>query len=130
MVTDPVGDMLTRIRNALLAKKESVNVPYSKLRLEVARFLQKKGFIEDIKKRGKKTKKSVKLVLSSKKSGPKISYLKQISKPSRRVYAGYARLKPYREGRGVYIISTPIGIIDEKEAKKQKVGGEILGAVY
>lgn len=127
---DPIADMFSRIRNALLAKKESVNVPASQIKLEIARFLQKKGFIEEIKKRGKKTKKIIKLVFFSDETGPKINNIAQISKLSQRVYSGYRELKPHGEGYGTYIISTPKGIMDWKESKKSKVGGEILGVVY
>lgn len=122
--------MFSRIRNALLAKKESVVVPASQIKLEIARFLQKKGFIEEIKKRGKKTKKIIKLVFFSDAAGPKINNIAQISKPSRRVYVGYRELKSHSKGYGTYIISTPKGILDGKEAKKSKFGGEILGVVY
>lgn len=127
---DPIADMFSRIRNALLAKKESVNIPASRIKLEIARFLQKKGFIEEIKKRGKKTKKIIKLVFFKDKTGPKISNIAQISKPSRRVYAGYHELKSRSEGHGAYIISTPKGIMDGKEAKKSKLGGEVMGVVH
>lgn len=130
IIMDPIADMFSRIRNALLAKKESVNVPASQIKLEIARFLQKKGFIEEIKKRGKKTKKIIKLVFFSDGTGPKINNIAHISKPSRRAYSGYRELKPHSEGRGTYIVSTPKGIMDGKEAKKSKVGGEILGIVY
>lgn len=127
---DPIADMFSGIRNALLVKKGSVSVPASRIKLEVAKFLQKKGFIEEIKKRGKKTKKIIKLVLFSDGVNPKINSITQISKPSRRAYAGYRGLKQYGKGYGTCIISTPKGIMDEKEAKKLKVGGEILGIVY
>ena len=126
---DSIADMFSRIRNALLAKKESVSVPASRIKLEIARFLQKKGFIEEIKKRGKKTKKIIKLVFFSNAASPKISDITQISKPSRRVYAGYRELKSHSR-RGTYIISTPKGIMDGKEARKLKLGGEIIGVIY
>lgn len=119
--------MFSRIRNALLAKKESVSIPASQIKLEIARFLQKKGFIEEIKKRGKKTKKIIKLVFFKDEISPKISNIAQISKPSRRVYSGYRELKPHS---GTYIISTPGGVMDGKEAKKSKVGGEVIGVIY
>lgn len=124
---DPISDMFSKIRNALMAKKESVSIPYSKFKLEIAKFLQKKDFIKDIKKRGRKNKKFIKLIFAEKE---KLNNIVRISKPSRRIYAGRVDLKPYRDGFGAYIISTSQGLLDEKEAKKLKVGGEVVGAVY
>lgn len=127
---DPISDMFTRIRNSLMAKKEFVIVPYSKFRLEIAKFLQRHGFIKEIKKRGKKTKKIIKLIFFAEEEKQKIHSLSKVSKPSKRIYAGYRNLKPYRSGAGMYILSTPKGIISDKEAKKLKVGGEVIGKIY
>lgn len=123
--------MLSRIKNAARSKKSVVSIPYSNAKMEVAKLLEKRGVIGEISKRGKKNRRSIELVLLSDESGKtKVSDLKRVSRPSRRIYKGWRDISPLKGGEGFYIISAPIGIIDDKEARKLKVGGEILGEVW
>ncbi len=125
---DSIADMLTRIRNAQMVRKKTVRIPFSKEKFKIAQILSKEGFVGEIKKRGKKTKKSIEIELKYlPDKSPFISLLKKISKPGCRIYAGYKELKPKR---GILIVSTSKGIITHKEAKKFKVGGEVICEIH
>jgi len=125
---DPIADMLTRIRNAQMVRKKTVKIPFSKEKFKIAQILAKEGFVGEIRKKGKKTRKSIEIELKYlPDKSPFISSLKRISKPGCRIYAGYRELKPKR---GILIVSTSKGIMTHKEAKKLKVGGEVLCEIY
>jgi small subunit ribosomal protein S8 len=130
-VTDPIADMLTRIRNGVKARFNNVDVPGSKLKIEIARILKDEGFIKNYKflKDGKQGILRVYL-----KYGPGQSIvvygLKRISKPSCRVYVKSNDIKPVYNGMGISILSTSKGIMTDKKARKEKVGGEILCNVW
>lgn len=128
--TDPISDMLTRIRNASMVGKEEVGLPVSKLKLSVLSVLKDAGYIEDFKeeKNGSFGRVSVKLKYENKKSV--ISLLERVSKPGRRVYSGKSEIPRVLSGKGIVIISTPKGVMTGNEAKKQGLGGEILCKVY
>ncbi len=128
---DPIADMFTKIRNAQAVKKEMVLIPYSKLKAEIAKLLLKHGYIKEISRRGKKSKKNLELLLKYDEKGkPAITHLVRISKPSRRVYLPLKEIKPVRGGYGAMIFSTPKGLLTNKEARQEKVGGEAIGEIW
>ncbi|MBI3671276.1 30S ribosomal protein S8 [Candidatus Azambacteria bacterium] len=130
-MTDPIADMLTRIRNAGMVGKPIVHIPYSKIKMAIADVLKGAGFIDSCEKKGKKIRKTIEIKLKYEENGqPRISDLKRISKPSQRIYKGYGELFNIRQGFGLSIISTPMGVMSNKEARKNKVGGELLCEVW
>ncbi len=130
MVTDPVGDMLTQIRNAGMAGLDTVSLPYSKLKFEVASIVSREGFLGTVKKEGQDPK--AKLVLEVLYDGhePKIKGLKRVSKPGLRWYIGHKNVKRVLGGLGISILSTSKGIMTGSEAKKQGIGGEVLAEIW
>ena len=128
---DPIADMLTSIRNAQAARKETVSVPYSKIKMEIAKVLAKEKFIKEADHRGKKINKMIDIVLNyDSLNRPTITRLKRVSKPSRRIYSPYSKIKKIRQGFGSQILSTPKGILSGKEARREKIGGEVICEVY
>ena len=128
---DPIADMLTSIRNAQAARKETVSIPYSKIKMGIAKVLAKEKFIKEADHKGKKVKKTIDIVLNYNNSNlPAITSLKRVSKPSRRIYSPSSKIKKIRQGFGFQIISTPKGILTGKEARKEKIGGEVICEVY
>ncbi len=128
MLTDAIGDMLIRIKNGQMRKKESVEIhPKSKMKLEILRILKEEGFIEGYEEKDK----TVIVKLRYYPNGePLIRDVRRVSKPSRRVYVKYSELKPVMNGLGIAILSTPKGIMSDKTARKLKVGGELLLEVW
>ena len=130
-ITDPIADMLTRIRNANSSKHESVSVPCSKLRIEIAKILDKEGYIAGYEVIEDEIQGIIKINL---KYGPGkqkvITGLKRVSKPGLRVYASKENLPRVLKGLGIAIISTSKGIMTDKEARKLNVGGEVLAFVW
>ncbi|MCK5061042.1 MAG: 30S ribosomal protein S8 [Elusimicrobiales bacterium] len=137
-MTDPIADMLTRIRNASAVKKQEVVLPMSKIKFEIARILKKEGWILDaevLTGKGEKNKSSVfdelKLILKYKKSGRScISCIKRISRPGLRVYSKKDNLPKVLNNLGMAIISTPSGLMTNKEARKKGLGGEVICEIY
>ena len=130
MVTDPIADMLTRIRNAIQAKHESVVIPSNKEKLEIARILKEEGFITDFVVDGD-LKTNIIITLKYGKNNEKvITGLKRISKPGLRVYARANELPRVLNGLGIAIISTSQGMITDKEANKKHIGGEVVAYVW
>ncbi len=128
---DPIADMLTSIRNAQAARKETVSVPYSKIKMEIAKVLAKEKFIKEADHKGKKINKTIDIVLNyNGLNRPAITSLKRVSKPSRRIYSPSSKIKKIRQGFGFQILSTPRGILSGKEARKEKIGGEVICEVY
>jgi len=125
-MVDPITDMLNRIRNAQAVLKETVEVPFSNLKYEIAKILEKNGFIEKVEKKGKKTKKIIEITLKYDNKIPAISGLKRISKPGQTIYLGHRKIKRVKGGYGIAIISTSKGLMTDKEARKQKLGGEVI----
>ena len=128
---DLIANMLTIIRNAQAVKKESVKAPYSKVNLGISEVLKKEGWIKgvEIKKRGEKS--WIIINLSYDKDGmPEIKEIKRVSKLGKRIYVGYRDIPVIRQGYGLAVLSTQNGIIAGKDARKQKVGGEILCKVW
>ena len=130
-MTDPIADMLTRIRNSKAVGKPTVYIPYSKMKMSIANVLKKEGFIDSCDKKGKKIRKSIEIKLKYNTEGESyISNIKRVSRPSQRIYKGYSELFDIRQGFGISILSTPMGVISNKEARKNKVGGEVLCEVW
>jgi small subunit ribosomal protein S8 len=127
MVSDPVGDFITQLKNASAVRKESVILPYSKLKFSIAQKLESIGYVKAVSKRGKKIRKSIQVdLLYGEKGAPRISGAQRLSKPGRRVYRPASKIYPVRYGKGALILTTPKGILADWEARKEKVGGEAL----
>ncbi len=129
---DSISDMLTRIRNAMHSKQRQVEIPYSKLKYEIARVLMQEGYISNFQEMGNEgVKKKILVQLKYSEDGKPIIYgLKRISKPSRRVYVKCDELPKVIGGMGVTILSTPKGILTDREARNEQVGGEVLCQVW
>lgn len=130
-MSDPIADMLTRIRNANMVKHETVEVPASKLKIELARVLKEEGFIAgyELKEAGKF--KVISITLKYEANGkPVITKLERISKPGLRSYSKSKNLQKVLGGMGVAIVSTPKGLLTDRKARKENVGGEVLCYVY
>ena len=130
VVSDPIADMLTRLRNAMKAKHSEVRIPASKEKAAIAEVLKQEGYIGDSKVEGDVPKKELVLDIKYYDNKPVISGLKRISKPSCRVYVKSKEIPRVRGGMGIAILSTPEGILSGKEAKQKNVGGEVLCYVW
>jgi small subunit ribosomal protein S8 len=131
MVSDPIADMLTRIRNGLKAKFPKVDVPSSKLKLEIARILKDEGYILNYKIVDEGSHKAIRVYLKYQDNGaPVISNLERVSRPGCRVYVGSREIPKVLGGLGISILTTPRGVLTGKEARRQNVGGELLCRVY
>lgn len=140
MLTDPISDMLTRIKNAYAAHKDEVVLPSSKIKLAIATLLKNNGYLFDVAEegdpaspsglRGTGNKKDLKLKLSYRRNEAAVQDVKRVSKPGRRVYASAKELPNVLSGFGIAIVSTPKGIMTNKEARKLNVGGEIICEIY
>jgi len=129
-VTDPLGDLLTRIRNGQRAKKDSVLSPASKLRLRVLDVLQREGYIRGYSDEQMGPAAGVRIELKYFEGQPAIKHVARVSKPGRRVYSGSQELPKVRNGLGITIVSTPRGVLSDAEAREQNVGGEVLAEVF
>jgi len=133
-MTDPLGDMLTRIRNGQQARKDSVVSPASKLRVRVLDVLQREGYIRGYQEAsdgdGSGAHKSLRIELKYFEGQPAIQHVSRVSKPGRRVYSGSQELPRVRGGLGITIVSTPKGVLSDAEARAQNVGGEVLAEVF
>ncbi len=137
-MTDPITDMLNRINNALAVFKETVEIPFANQKFEIAKILEKEGYIKSAEKKGRAEKKTIIIELKyqkdntnkNKKEKPLISSLKRVSRPGQRIYTSYKNIKPVRGGEGIAIISTSFGLMTDKEAKKKKLGGEVICQIW
>jgi small subunit ribosomal protein S8 len=129
-MTDPLGDMLTRIRNGQQARKDSVLSPASKLRARVLDVLQREGYIRGYQEAAEGAHKSLRIELKYFEGQPAIQHVSRVSKPGRRVYSGSQELPRVRGGLGITIVSTPKGVLSDAEARAQNVGGEVLAEVF
>lgn len=125
-MTDPVADMLTRIRNAQMAEKASVSMPASKLKLAIATVLKSEGYIEDFLVRENDGKKTMEVGLKYYAGRPVIDRIERVSKPGLRVYRGKSDLPNVMNGLGIAIVSTPKGVMTDRAARASNVGGEVL----
>ena len=129
-LTDPLGDLLTRIRNGQQAKKDSVVTPASNLRVRVLDVLQREGYIRGYSEEAVGPQKGLRIELKYFEGQPAIHHLARVSKPGRRVYSGARELPRIRNGLGITIVSTPRGVLSDAEARDQNVGGEVLAEVF
>ena len=130
-MTDPIADMLARIRNAVSAKHSRVDIPASKLKLEIARILKEEGYINNFVIKGEGAKKSVRIFLRYDARGTSsITHLARVSKPGRRVYVGALDMPRVLGGYGISIVSTSKGLMSAKNARRSKIGGEVLAEIY
>lgn len=129
-MTDPISDMLNQIRTALAVEKPEITVPFSQLKHNIAEILSSEGFLGASKKAMKQEMKSLKITLKYNEGIPAITGLKRVSKPGQRIYAGYAELKAVKGGRGISIVSTPKGLMTNKRARKESLGGEVICEIW
>ncbi|HTG37731.1 30S ribosomal protein S8 [Sphingomonas sp.] len=129
-LTDPLGDMLTRIRNGQRARKDSVLSPASKLRVRVLDVLQREGYIRGYSEEQMGPAAGIRIELKYFEGQPAIKHVARVSKPGRRVYSGSQDLPRVRNGLGITIVSTPKGVLSDAEAREQNVGGEVLAEVF
>ena len=130
-ITDPIADMLTKIRNANMAKYEKVDIPTSKLKLEIIKILKNEGYIKTFKKISQDGKNQIRIFLKyDDEMNPIIRELKRISKPGRRVYTGYGKMPRILNGYGTLIVTTSQGVITGRKASERKVGGELICSVW
>lgn len=126
MLTDPIADMLTRIRNAHLALHKEVSVPRSKMKESLAAILKQEGYVDDVKVDDT----AINIALKYHEGKPAISGLKRVSKPGRRVYVGSSQIPRVQNGLGICIVSTSRGVLDGVTAHDQKVGGELVCEIW
>lgn len=128
--TDPIADLLTRIRNAAMVGKTEVRVPSSKLKIVVAKQLKKNNYLSDVKIEAGKPRDTIVITINKPGENCAITEIDRMSKPGRRVYTKAADIPRIKSGRGMVLISTSKGVITGREAVKQKLGGELLLKVY
>ena len=129
-MTDPLGDLLTRIRNGQRAKKDSVLSPASKLRVRVLDVLQREGYIRGYSEEQMGPAKGVRIELKYFEGQPAIKHIARVSKPGRRIYSGSQALPRVMNGLGITIVSTPRGVLSDADAREQNAGGEVLAEVF
>ena len=130
-MTDPIADMLTRLRNAMQARHPKVDVPASKLKGEIARILKEEGYIANYKVAEEEGKRTIKIYLKySDESSPVISKIQRVSRPGRRVYVGSKEIPRVLGGMGINILTTPRGVMTGRNAHRNRVGGEILCEIW
>lgn len=131
MYSDPIADMLTRIRNAISNESPSVQIPASKLKASIADVLQREGFIWDWKLEGDGPGRTLRLNLKYGPNGERVlSHLSRVSRPGCRSYKQSADIKRIRSGTGILILTTSVGVISSKEAREKRVGGEVIAEVW
>ena len=130
MMTDPIADMLTRIRNAAQARHRRVDLPVSKLKTELARILKESHFIHDYKVLDDGRHGTLRVYLRYYEDRPVIRHLQRVSRPGRRVYTGAAELPRVRGGLGIAIVSTSRGVMTDRQARAQKIGGEVMALIW
>lgn len=130
MMTDPISDMLTRIRNAAMVRKQTVDVPMSKVKYALAKVLESEGYVASVEKAEGLKYPIIRLKLAYEGKDSKIESIKRISKPGRRVYVKTDELPYVRSGVGVAIISTPNGLMTNTEARKRRLGGEVICEIF
>jgi small subunit ribosomal protein S8 len=130
MMTDPIADMLTRIRNAVRIERTTLDMPASQMRRGIAQVLKDEGYIWDFEEIETLPAKTLRLHMKYGPNGERlINRIDRVSKPGRRVYKGYRDLKPILGGMGIQILSTPRGVLSDRRARTEKVGGEVLALI-
>jgi small subunit ribosomal protein S8 len=131
MLTDPIADMLTRIRNAVRVERGFVDMPTSKSKRMVAEVLKREGYIWDYSETDDKPVATLRLELKYGPNGERVvQRIRRISRPGRRVYAGASDLRPVLGGMGIYVVSTSAGMLSDREARTKGVGGEVICEIY
>ena len=128
--TDPIADMLTRIRNAIAVRKSEISLPHSKVKQAVAELLKQSGFVHDVSVAKASIGKTLKIVINDENESARITEIVRLSKPGRRAYGGAGEIPRVKGGRGVVIVSTSKGMLLGDDAKKQGIGGELICKVY
>ncbi|MBI1857437.1 30S ribosomal protein S8 [Candidatus Saccharibacteria bacterium] len=129
-MTDPIADMLSRIRNAIAVRKNEIQLPHSKLKEAVARLLKDNGFINGVFVEDAVVGKTLRIVINSADTNSKITEIARLSSPGRRHYVGATEIPVVKRGRGMVIVSTSKGLMTGDQAKKQSIGGELICKVY
>jgi small subunit ribosomal protein S8 len=131
MVNDPIADMLTRIRNALMARHTQVLMPSSKLKMAIAKILREEGFIQDfdVSQQDKQAVLRIRLKYTDQRK-PVLNGLQRVSTPGRRIYTGYRDVNWVQSGMGIAILTTPKGLMTDRKARRLKVGGEVLCQIW
>lgn len=130
MNTDPIADMLTRIRNAISVRKREITLPHSNLKETVAKTLASANFIDRVEVTPATVGKQLKIVINSEDANARITNIERLSKPGRRSYVSADDIPTVQQGRGIVVISTSKGVMTGREAKKQRLGGELICKVY
>lgn len=130
MITDPLGDMLIRIKNGYLAGKKDVTIPYSNLKMHLAEVLKKEGYLDSVKAQEKEDRKTIHVTLVYENQQPKLTNVVRISKPGVRMYTKKSMIPVVLGGLGTVILSTPAGLMSGKDARKKGLGGEIICKVW
>lgn len=128
--TDPIADMLTRVRNAIAVRKTEVVMPHSNVKQSVAELLKQAGFVSDVAVTDASIGKSLRIVINREGENARITEIVRLSKPGRRAYVGAGEIPTVKGGRGIVIVSTSKGMMIGREAKQQGVGGELICKVY
>ncbi len=128
--TDPIADMLSRIRNAIAVNQSEISLPHSKVKEAVAKLLRDNNFLNRVEVADEGIGKALKLIINDKTANANITEIKRLSKPGRRHYVGVSAIPTVKQGRGMVIISTPQGLMTGSEAKLKGVGGELVCEVY
>ena len=130
VTTDPIADMLARIRNALAVNKTEINLPHSNTKEAIARLIKSSRYIDEVKVTDAAIGKTLTLTLHGSDSNSRITEIVRLSKPGRRLYTSADKMPSVKQGRGVVIVSTPKGMMTGADAKKQRVGGELICKIY
>jgi small subunit ribosomal protein S8 len=128
--TDPIADMLTRIRNAISVRKNEVSMPHSKVKEAVATLLKESGFVSGVSVSDAAVGKTLKIVINNEDENARITEIVRLSKPGRRAYANASEIPVIKRGRGLVVVSTSKGMLTGKQAKQQGVGGELICKIY
>jgi small subunit ribosomal protein S8 len=128
--TDPISDMLTRIRNAAAINKTQISMPHSKVKETVARILADNGFLKGVNVKGSDYSKTLEITISSEDANSAINEIDRLSKPGRRIYVKSYEIPTVKRGRGIVVVSTSQGVMTGDEAKQKRLGGELICKVY
>ena len=129
-MTDPIADMLTRIRNAVILNRPQISMPYSKIKEDIARLLVRSGYLADVKISDKAKFKAIDISICAENMPPAITSLSRLSRPGRRLYVKADEIPTVKRGRGIVIVSTSKGLMSGTEAKTKNLGGELICEVY
>lgn len=128
--SDPISDMLTRIRNAIMVSKREVTLPHSGVKEKVAQILADNNFIDDVKVSSNENRKSISIVINGEGTNARVTEMVRLSKPGRRLYVGADKIPIVKRGRGIVVISTSQGMMSGDDAKAKRLGGELICKVY